>query len=228
MAFLWLTVYKENQQVAGFNLSQMITYYFLTMIISRLNSHTAFWISDMIKSGELSALLLKPFSFFQYVLLRTMSRKFISFGISLPVIISVFFILRNYILWPQSLFNLIMFIIFLLLSITIFAFLGFTLGLISFWTLEIGSIFYFYYTVLEFLGGAFLPLSFFPKSLLFILNLLPFRYLFYFPITVYLGKVSTYENFLGVFSGFIWLFVIYLFYKLIWNFGLQKYTAFGG
>lgn len=228
MSYLWLTVYQKNPRVGGFTLSSMITYYFLAMIINRLNSHTAFWISDMIKRGTLSGLLLRPFSFLHYVLVRTMSRKFISFGISLPIILLVYFLLRNYVVFPPKIFYVFSFFISVLLSITIFAFLGFTLGLISFWTLEIGSIFYFYYTLLEFLGGAFLPLSFFPKIFIVALDFLPFKYLFYFPITVYLGKTSISETITGLFIAFIWLFLLYLFYKFIWALGMRRYSSLGG
>lgn len=228
MSYLWLTVYQQNQVVGNFDLSSMITYYFLAMIINRFNAHTAFWIAEMIQRGTFSGLLIRPFSFLPYVFIRTMSRKFISFGISLPIIFLVFLLLKEYIIFPPAVFYTLAFLISLLLSITIFVFLGFILGLVSFWTLEVGSLFYFYYTLIGFLGGEVLPLSFFPRSFAIVLNFLPFKFLFYFPISVYLGRISYSETVLGIIVASGWLLAAYLFYKLVWFFGLRRYSSFGG
>jgi len=73
-----------------------------------------------------------------------------------------------------------------------------------------------------------LPLSFFPGWLVNFLNFLPFKYLYYFPVAIFLGQVSLNEAVFGVAVSFAWLVVLYLSYKIIWFFGLRHYNVFGG
>lgn len=227
MAYLWLTVYQQREQVASFSLSTIITYYFVVMLINRLNSHTAFWISDLVRQGTLSVLLLRPYGFFNFVFTRSLLRKLISFSLSLPVIFAVGYLLREYIVFPSSLAYWLFFLLAVFLSICIFALFGFILGFVSFWTLEIGSIVYFYYTLLDFLGGAFIPLEFFPDTFRNILNLLPFRFLFSLPASVYIQRLTLSEALVGLSYGIVWLGVLAFIYRLLWNAGLKRYAAYG-
>ena len=228
MSYLWLSVFRNQSSVAGFSLSSMITYYFLTLVISRLNSYTAFWLSDIIREGRLSAFLLQPINFLAYLLTRVMSRKFITFIISLPLILFVTWLLKDYLILPVSGFYFLAFLLNFLFSLFLFAFLGFILGLVSLWITQIGSLVYFYYTLLSFLGGSFLPLSFFPETFSKVLTFLPFNYLYYFPILVWLGKVSPLETYRGLSISFIWLMILYFIYKSLWSAGLRRWESYGG
>jgi len=227
MFYLWLVVYKNNSEIGGFNLSSMVTYYFMMLIIFRLHAHSAFWLADLIKKGDIVAILLKPFSFLRYAICRTFSRKLIGLGISLPIIILAFLLLKNYIIFPSFFFYILYFIASILLSMIIFIFIGIILGLVSFWTLENVGLYYFCYNIMGFLGGLYLPLSFFPEKLASALNLLPFRYLYSFPVSIYLGQLSSIEMFIGFGISIAWLALLFFACKIIWHFGLKQYNAFG-
>jgi len=228
MIYLWLAIYRDNVQIAGFDLKSILTYYFLILVIYQLHAHVSFWFADLVKDGRISGYLLKPMSFLRFLILRTASRKIVELVLALPVIVLVFVSLQSYLVTPASFYHLILFGAAVSFSVILFIFLGFNLGLVSFWTLEIGSLFYFYYNLVEFLGGAFLPLSFFPGWLVNFLNFLPFKYLYYFPVAIFLGQVSLNEAVFGVAVSFAWLVVLYLSYKIIWFFGLRHYNVFGG
>jgi len=227
MFYLWLVVYKNNSEIGGFNLSSMVTYYFMMLIIFRLHAHSAFWLADLIKKGDIVAILLKPFSFLRYAICRTFSRKLIGLGVSLPIIILAFLLLKNYIFFPNSFFYILYFIAGILLSMAIFIFIGIILGLVSFWTLENVGIYYFCYNIMSFLGGLYLPLSFFPERLARILDFLPFRYLYSFPVSIYLDQLSSMEMFIGFGISIVWLALLFFACKIIWHFGLKQYNAFG-
>ena len=227
-SYLWLAVYQNGRIIGSFNLSSMITYYLVVMILDRLLAHPAFWISDMVETGELSGFLIKPFHFLKYVFLHSLVRRIVNLIISSPIVIIAFFLLSKYLISPPDILVFLLFLASIFLSIVIFYLLGILLGLISLWTFEIGSIFYFYYASLGFLGGAMLPLSFFPSTLANVSNFLPFKYLYFFPAQIYLGKVSYLDIFIGFIGGFLWIGIIYLTLTLIWSIGLRRYSSFGG
>jgi len=228
MIYLWLNIYQDYQQISGFTLPMLITYYMLVMIIARLHNDAAFWLSELVKQGTLSAFLLRPINFLTFLIVDLISRKIISLLISVPFFIIIFSLVKNYFIYPENSITFILFILSLILSILIFFVLGSLIGLISFWTLEIGSLFYFYFTLLEFLGGRFLPLTFFPNWVATILNILPFGYLFHFPVTVYLGQLSTAKTINKLIIGTGWLIALFFTYQIIWNKGLKRYSSFGG
>ncbi|MBU4351055.1 ABC-2 family transporter protein [Candidatus Parcubacteria bacterium] len=227
MFYLWLVVYKTNTKIGDLNLNSMITYYFLMFIIFRLHAHSAFWLADLIKKGDIVGILLKPFSFLSYVIYRTFTRKWISLVISLPVIILAIIFLKDFIIFPKSIPHLIAFLISLLLSMAIFILIGVILGLVSFWTMEIGGLYYFCYNIMGFLGGLYLPLSLFPEKLAKVLNFLPFYYLYYFPANIYLNQVSFDKIVMGFGISSLWLILLFFSYKIIWHFGIKQYESFG-
>ncbi len=225
--YLWLAVYQSGKIIGNFNLSSMITYYVVVMFLDRLLGHPAFWIADMVENGELSSFLVKPFHFLKYVFIHSLTRRVVNLVISLPVLTIALLILHQYLVIPTSPLTAILFGISCLLAIIIYFLLGTLLGLVSLWTLEIGSIFYFYYAALGFLGGAMLPLSFFPSAISKILTFLPFKYLYYFPAQIYLGNIPSTQIFSGFLIGGFWIIFLYLAVSLVFNTGLRRYSSFG-
>ncbi|MCA9392240.1 ABC-2 family transporter protein [candidate division WWE3 bacterium] len=226
--FLWLTVYQDSGVVADYTLPALVTYYIVAFIIQRLSELPTFWLSRLITSGYLSAHLLRPVSFFQYGIVSVITRRLINFTISLPVVIFVLWLLRSYFQLPSGMGVCVAFVLAVFIAVTMYAIFGFLLGSIAFWTSEVGSIFYTYNLILTFLGGGSLPLSFFPDWLVSIINLLPFRYLYAFPIEVYLGRLSTVQIITGLLQGVFWLFALLMFFGFVWRRGVRAYEAYGG
>lgn len=226
--FLWLTVYQGNSMIAEYTLPALVTYYIVAFIIQRLSELPTFWLSHLITSGYLSAHLLRPVSFFQYGIVSVVTRRLINFAISLPVIVVVLWLLRDYFQLPGGMGVFLAFVIAVMIAVTMYAIFGFLMGSIAFWTSEVGSIFYTYNLILTFLGGGTLPLSFFPNWLVSIINLLPFRYLYAFPIEVYLGRLSTAQILVGLVQGLVWTSVVLLFFGYVWRKGVRAYEAYGG
>jgi ABC-2 type transport system permease protein len=220
-------VYRGGGVIGNFNLSSMITYYFIITVLNRILAHPAFWVADMVERGELSTFLVKPFPFLGYVFIHSLTRRVVNLVISVPVLMVALLLLRQYLILPPNLITVILFGFSCVLAVAIYFLLGLLLGLVSLWTLEIGSIIYFYYEALGFLGGAMLPLSFFPSSVSGILIFLPFKYLYYFPAQLYLGNISLPQIFSGLLVGTVWIVILYLAIALVFNYGLRRYSSFG-
>ena len=56
----------------------------------------------------------------------------------------------------------------------------------------------------------------------------PFPYQMYFPVSVYLGKISGAALWQGLITQACWVGVTYLLARLVWRRGLKTYTAVGG
>ena len=100
---------------------------------------------------------------------------------------------------------------------------------IPFWAPEMGWGGHFLVTVImvEFLSGALFPLDILPASLQNVLNFTPFPYLIFFPLQVYLGKITGFLLFKGIFISTIWIFILWFFMNWIWKKGFKVYQAYG-
>ncbi len=56
----------------------------------------------------------------------------------------------------------------------------------------------------------------------------PFPYQLYFPVAVYMGKISGGQLWLGLLVQALWVGVTYMLARLAWARGTKKYAAFGG
>ena len=72
-----------------------------------------------------------------------------------------------------------------------------------------------------------LPLSLFPEWAERLLSLLPFQYLFYFPVMTLMGAVSPGEWARGLLVALAWCAVIGLAGRAVWRRGYLAYTGVG-
>jgi len=99
--------------------------------------------------------------------------------------------------------------------------------MLAFWFTEVWTVDTLFWAARNFLGGWYLPVSFFPGALKTIIEILPFRYLFSFPLEVFFNKLSLKETFLGAAICLLWILFFLLLYKLMWSKGRKAYTSFG-
>jgi ABC-2 type transport system permease protein len=56
----------------------------------------------------------------------------------------------------------------------------------------------------------------------------PFPYQMYFPVALYMGKISGADLWSGLLAQFLWVVLAYAFARFMWRRGVKKYSAFGG
>jgi ABC-2 type transport system permease protein len=230
---LWSAAYEgkaATATIADYTLTKMIGYYILVMIASNVvgNWWQDFQISEEIRNGQLNKYLLKPVSYLGYRLSLVLSNKIVYISVvAIPLTIGLF-LFRYYFPAPANPLILILFIFSLLLTLVMNFLLSFCIGLISFWMLEVSTLFFIFYGVQYFLSGGLFPLDLLPKPLYAITKLLPFYYQAFFPVSMYMGKFNTTEIIHAIIIQIIWVIVIYLIAKLLWYRGLKRYAASGG
>jgi ABC-2 type transport system permease protein len=80
---------------------------------------------------------------------------------------------------------------------------------------------------MEVVGGAIIPLSFFPQILQKIFMLLPFPFLIYLPMRIYLGKIHVSQVHLELLKEGGWILGFALLNVIIWRKGIRQYVAMG-
>ncbi len=227
---IWQAVYNANQQISTYSLQEMVTYSFLSFLLNRISLSIHWNISYDIGTGEINNYLLLPFRYLHFRFLKSFGSRLIADTIlSLPVFLGLAWIYKKYLLAPSSLQHITL-IFLLVLPLTLFLNLFYTaiIGLTGFWTIEVTGLFYLIGSISKFLGGAMFPISAFPNSWQNVLKALPFRYLFAFPIDIYLGKIHPRQIGIGLIVQALWVLSFYIILKIIWHFGIRRHEAYGG
>lgn len=226
--FLWQTIFKGRSQVFGYEQAQMLTYILLITFLNGIVLSTqTFRVAEEINLGTLSSFLIRPFSYFGYVLSRDISDKIVNTFFSVFEIILLVIILRPPVFLQTSFFWLGLFIVTCILAALLFFEIGMLLSIIGFWSRETWSPRFIFFILVTFLAGTYFPLDILPKPIYEFLQLLPFTYLIFFPLKIYLGHI----DFVLLTRGFIimisWIILMLIILRYSWKRGLKIYTAEG-
>ena len=223
---LWQTIFQGKAAIEGFTLPSIITYYSVVFALKNLGAgwEPSSVISKSIRDGSLSLFLLKPLHFGIYLFSKTSTSNVLKSIFPALVLAFGTLFFEDLLLWPH---NLLLFTLSVLLAILI-AYLVYSLiGLIGFWTLEVWGIAVASGRLIAILNGSLLPLSFFPDSLLRVAKFLPFQYMFYVPVSIYLGKAGFGEALRQITFQVGWVVVLSLLYMFLWRRGIKRYDSAG-
>lgn len=229
---LFTTIYTINNATTllSYTLAQMIWYFaavnFVWMFIF---NHTDARISNGILSGDIAMYLVQPISLLKRELAQTLSDRFCSIIFEFIPCLIIF----SCIFFPDfmSVFSSLKFIFLVILAFNMLFLLNFIIGMTSFFIKSNLSLQALRGILISFTAGAFIPLEFFPDWLQNIFRLLPFQYLFYWPVQFFLNKEITQNNlfFLKVICiEFGWIVALYVFTVLYWKAAIKRFCSVGG
>lgn len=227
IAYVWLS--SDSTSFGGYNKPQLITYYFFVLFLQWIVTLTPVMsIKEEIKSGEINSKILKPFSYLGEKFALETSWHTISPLLGLVVLGIAFIFFRSYLEFSPSFPNVLLFLITLPLSGLICFFISFSFGLLAFWFTEIDSLTSIFWLCLFLLGGQGIPVSFFPSPVREVVTVLPFRYIYSFPLEIIFNKLTLFEILTGFLTQAAWVVGLYLLARQMWLWGLHVYAAFGG
>lgn len=228
--FKSIYAYQGVSSVAGYDLAQMIWYFAGTHFIWYFTyTYVDYTISHDILSGDLSLILLKPVSIFSATLGEGMALR--TAGIVCEFIPN--FIVYS-LFYPPTFMTICSFLRFILcvvLSFFIMFAINFLVGLSAFIFKNNNSMRSLKGILLCLLGGANFPLDFYPEWLGRILDFLPFKYVFYVPLRVLINKEGTqslaeFSKLIGV--QLVWIILLFLICKCLWDKMIKHFCAVGG
>jgi len=227
----WLAAFQTKPLIGSYSASGMIIYYLGIMSNNNLvDTHPQYHLSDEIKSGVFSNYLTKPFSITVKKIADAISWRIVRIIFLAPIFLIFFLLFKSY--WENyslNFVNILSFMISLFFAFFLNFFIKMSLGLSSVWFLESGWLFFFYQILASFFSGELIPLDLFPSTFLKLVNLLPFKYMLFFPLSLMLNKITQLSHIgLGLLIQLIWCLVFYLIYKLVLKKGFKAYDVFGG
>lgn len=229
--FLWTTILSDNtSSFFGYDRAKILTYIFGIMIVRAIVlSARAIDVTNEIAKGDLTNYLLKPINYFKYWLTRDLSSKVLNLFFAGLEFLALYLILKPEIFLQTDPFNLIFFVVSLILAVFLFFVILFITSSVSFWAPETswGAQFLIIFVIIEFLSGSLFPIDILPVTLQKILYVTPFPYLVFFPLQIYLGKVSGPLVLGGLLITFVWTVALWLVMSSIWRMGLKVYRAEG-
>jgi ABC-2 type transport system permease protein len=182
----------------------------------------------MVQSGRFVTFMLRPYSYFQYALAQKVGQRgFCLFVEVLPVYLIFLFgfnlnLLPVYPLWA---------IVSIALSFLIGLYVNFCVGIISFWTTKSDGLSRAISVLRELCAGSIIPLVFLPEPMQKLLLFLPFQFITYVPIRVFLGSYQlagitmSIPTIVGIQA--LVLIAMHLIYKILWSFALKRFSGVG-
>lgn len=211
--FSKIYAYNGTQNIKGYSLSQMIWYFSaINLVWLFIWNFTDSRMSNKIISGTLTSDLLKPISVFRLELAHAVGNRLS--GLALELIPTM--IVNTLIFYPDF-FTAASFGRFLLISVFAFILyflLNFLLGLSAFVIKNNQSLNRLKFLLIGVFGGGMFPLEFYPEWMIKINDMLPFKYILYWPIQVFLNRKGT-DTF-NVFSKIVQMQIVWILILLIW------------
>jgi ABC-2 type transport system permease protein len=231
LIFFWQAVYGARSEVFGYQKTQMLTYVVGISILQgiTLGGRTAD-LAGMIKSGDvINKFLLKPWNVITTWFFRDLADRSLNLVFVIAEIIILVRLLNLPVYIPDKANTWIIFIFLSLLAICLNFLISYLLSCVGFWVDNVWAPRWLFGVIfLEFMSGKYFPLDVLPQLLFKAINLTPFPYLVYFPLQVYLEKVTVIEAVKALLILFFWTIIIYKFTRYVWKKGLADYTAYGG
>lgn len=228
LVVLWAALLTDKNNLYGFSFRSIVTYYLLVEIIDILYTQTpARLLNRDIQTGDLSNFLTKPFDYWGYMFSYTLGQQLAASTLSLVVVICLFLFFPAVITTPPNAFYIFAFFISCCIAYFLSHQLFFVMGTLSFWVTESAHIRQGFNQFIGLVGGKWIPLSIFPIAFTGLVSLLPFKYLFNFPVRVFQGQIPSDQIFRAIITEAVWLGLFLWLGKIFWKLGLKGYEAYG-
>ena len=228
MLALWQKI--GGAQNSGWTQAQMIFYYLLVAVVDVLTAENEddWQIAADIREGNISQFLLKPIDYLWYRLCLFFSGRVAFITMAAIPLAGFIFCFRGYVVMPAGAAAWVAFPVSLVLTALLQFFISYAMAMLAFWLLEISTLIFILFAFEYIASGHLFPLSILPSPLFHVLLFTPFPYEMYFPVAIYMGKVSGPDLWGGLLVQLAWVLAAYALARFMWRRGVKKYSAFGG
>jgi len=228
--FLWGAVFNGRNAFDGYTFNAMVAYFITLIVLDTLTvpNEDDFQIAEDIREGRINALLLKPLDYRLYRFHLYAAARLVHAAFALVPLALAMLWLGHYYSGLPWLNQMPLALAAAVGAALIQFFFCFTLAMIAFWILDIGSVTFIIYSVEFLLGGHIFPIDAMPAWLQAICLRLPFAYETYFPAAILIGHVHGVALAAGFAWQWFWVAFFYVLSGILWKRGLRQYTAVGG
>ncbi len=220
--FIWKAVLAHGNSIEGLNFSRMLTYIAVGWIIrsfyfNNIDQEMAYQVQE----GKLAMDLIKPVHTQLMYVAEAFGKscfRLILLTVPTALLLLVVFPLRL----PAGPMNLAGFLLSVLLSFFLVAGINFCVGTFALRLKSILGLLRAKYFLLELFSGLLIPITFFPEWAQQILNLLPFPYISFAPVLIYLGTTEGVDILRILSMQAFWVLVLLLAGHFLWQVVQQK------
>lgn len=226
--FLWTAVFSYTGQsvIRGYSLEEMIGYYVVSMLVGLFVwVDVDKWIADDIRKGNLVVDLLRPMGYLAQTLWFEIGINVFGILISVVPVFLLGFVFFGLQVAPWYVF--VAFFLSLVFGFLIAFMLSFLVGITAFWFKEISGLRRVRRALVLFLSGGMIPLTFFPLVFQRVFEFLPFQYIRYTSINIYLQKYALQGVLLQLGIQLVWVLVLLFLVVRIWNTAVIKFSGEG-
>jgi ABC-2 type transport system permease protein len=226
--FIWKAIYTHSTSLEGFDFSHMLTYIAVGWIIrsfyfNNIDQDMAYAVAE----GKLAMDLIKPVNPQLMYVAQALGESLFRLGmLTVPtaLVLLVVYPIRR----PASLTHFLGFFASAMLSFLIVAGINFAVGTFAIRLKSILGLLRAKYFLLELFSGLLIPISFFPRVVQDIFSVLPFQYVSYIPVLIYLGKISGLGILRALALQVFWIFALLTVGDALWRWSSRKITIQGG
>jgi ABC-2 type transport system permease protein len=226
--FIWRAIYEHSSTIEGFDFRHILTYIAVGWIIRSFYFNNVDQdMANQVIEGKLAMDLIKPVNIQLMYVAQAFGESLFRAGLlSLPtaLILMLVYPLRR----PASLHHFLAFLPSVLLSFFIVAAINFAVGTLAVRLKSILGLLRAKYFLLELFSGLLLPISYFPEVLQKLFKFLPFEYISYVPVLLYLGKINGGAIVGSLGLQLVWVVVLFLLGNAMWKWSSRKITIQGG
>lgn len=231
--YLWKAIFlSSNREVlGGFTRQEMITYIFMSFVCSNMvYISITTKIGNDVVDGSIAINLIKPINYKLKLLSESIGEMaykfivpslFIWFGLELYRVGSMG-------LSVTALKNVIAFLVSSLFSFILYFLFEFCFGMLAFYSTYVWGMEIIKNSILSFLTGQLIPLTFFPDMIQKIFDFMPFASMNYVPVMIYMGKISGIELIYSIGIQGLWILILELLSCVLWKKIIRRISVLGG
>ncbi|UQN30404.1 ABC transporter permease [Brachybacterium kimchii] len=224
---VWTAVYGSRESVAGVDQSVAITYAVLGVLATLVFQPFVFdTLYGRLRTGAIAFDVMRPVSAVPMALAQQLGSSLAQLpaaGCALVVGLAL-----GAVDPPPTIASGVAFAVSITLGLVIAQIMNFTVGLVGFWTLEVGGAFLVYRMLAQFSSGALIPLWFMPGALRAVLGWLPFSAQIFVPISLYVDPDPGWHTVSAIGGQLLWIGLLIVLAALVWRRAIRRLVIFGG
>jgi len=226
---IWKAAFATQDTIGGMSLTEMLSYYGIAAIINYVVFDFADWNFQMlIRTGRFMTFLLRPMSHRYFALAQKVGHRTLGLMLEFIPVYLVFRFVFGISLVPA---NLLWTILSLALSFMLVFFINYCVGMTAFWLTNTGGVRSVFLIMRDLCAGVFVPLTFFPGAVQHILFFLPFQFMTYVPVRVFLGEyeLAGISMSIPAIVGLqaVAVAVMWGVSEIVWRLGIKRFTGVG-
>jgi len=226
--FIWKAIYEHSASIEGFDFAHLLTYIGVGWIIrsfyfNNIDQELAYQVME----GRLAMDLIKPVNIQMMYVARAAGESV--FRLALLTVPTALVLFLVYPLRPPAGFGHAgAFLVSVSLSFLIVAAINFAVGTFALRLQSILGLMRAKFFLLELFSGLLLPMTFFPQIFQKILALMPFEYISYVPMLIYLGKLNGSGIARAIAIQILWVAILLALGDGLWRWSTRKVIIQGG